>query len=155
MCGYARSFRSCRHLEHIKLQPPNSDKIYKVMAPSETTTIPLAPVQHWNAYTVYVQCPFCTNIHTHGFGGSYTSILRAPHCNYHSSLSFPSYRFAYPFSTHKSIVAYKINKSSGFFVALGAKASESEVEPIEEALDELNRIWVDPQIAEVGRMLRK
>lgn len=108
------------------------------MAPSENTTIPLAPVQRWNAHTVSVQCPFCTKIHTHGFGGSYTSILRAPHCNYDSSLSFPSYRFAYPFSTHKGILAYEIDKSTGFFVALGAKASETETETIERALDELN-----------------
>ena len=108
------------------------------MAPSEDISIPLAPVQRWNAHTVSVQCPFCTKIHTHGFSGSYTSIRRAPHCDSISSLSFPSYRFAYPFSTHESTVAYEIDKSTGFFVTLRAKESESEVEPIERALDELN-----------------
>jgi hypothetical protein len=108
------------------------------MAPCENTNIPLALVQRWYAHTVYVQCPFCTKIHTHGFGGSYTSISRAPHCNYDTSVSLPSYRFAYPFSVEESTVAYEIDKSAGFFVALSVKASESEVEPIEKALDELS-----------------
>ena len=90
-----------------------------------------------------MQCPFCTRIHTRGFGGSYSSIVRAPHCNHKSSPSFPSYCFAYSFSKRECTVAYGIDKPVGYFVALGAKAVESEVELLERALDELNR--------EVGR----
>ena len=64
--------------------------------------------------------------------------MRAPHCNYHFALSFPSYRFAYPFSTHEGTVAYEIDKSAGCYVALGAKAIAREVEPLEKVLNELN-----------------
>ncbi|KAL8918576.1 MAG: hypothetical protein Q9172_005366 [Xanthocarpia lactea] len=108
------------------------------MAPSENVTIPLAPVQRWNAGTVYLQCPFCSKIHTHGFGASYTTISRVAHCNHSSDLSFPSYRFAYPFSGQDGTTAYEIDKVTGFFVALGAKTSETETETMERALDKLN-----------------
>lgn len=108
------------------------------MALFKDRTIPWAPVQRWNACTVSVQCPFCTKIHTHGFGDSYDSIIRAAHCDHGSSLSFPSYRFAYPFSTREGTVAYEIEKSVGCFVALGTKAIDPEVENLEKALAEVN-----------------
>jgi hypothetical protein len=110
------------------------------MAPSGDRAIPLALVQRWNAHTVSVQCPFCTKIHTHGFGGSYRSTFRVPHCGCSASLSLPPYRFEYPFSTGEGTVAYEIDKPVGCFVALGARAIESEVEPLEKALDELNLV---------------
>jgi hypothetical protein len=108
------------------------------MATSRNSKIPLARVQRWNAQIVYVQCPFCTKIHTHGFGDGYSRSTRAAHCNYHPSLSFPPYRFDYPFSKREGVVGYEIDKSNGFYVALGAKAFESKVECLEKALDELN-----------------
>ena len=108
------------------------------MAPSENLALPLALVQRWNADTVYLQCPFCSMIHTHGFGRSYTTVSRLAHCNHSSYLSFPSYRFAYPFSDQDGTTAYEIDKATGFFVALGAKTSETEPETIERALDDLN-----------------
>jgi hypothetical protein len=108
------------------------------MASFRDRTAPGPPVQHWNAHTVSVRCPFCTNNHTHGFGGSYRSILRAPHCNYNSSISFLSYRFAYPFLECEGTVAYELDKSVGYFVALGATEIDSEVELLKKAFDELN-----------------
>lgn len=107
------------------------------MSSTGKTNIPSAPVQCWNAQTVSVQCPFCTKIHTHDWG-TYSCIMRAPHCSHRSALSYPSYRFVYPFSTHEGTVAYEIDKSAGCYVALGAKAIAREVEPLEEVLNELN-----------------
>lgn len=116
------------------------------MPSTGNSNIPSAPVQRWNAQTVWVQCPFCTKIHTHGFGGSYGCIMRAPHCNHNSALSYPSYRFEYPFSTLRGTVAYEIDTSAGCYVALGAKAIAREVEPLENVLNELHldanrKIW--------------
>jgi hypothetical protein len=108
------------------------------MTPSGNSTIALAPVQRWNAHTVSIRCPFCTKIHTHGFGDSYDSIFRAPHCSHNSSLSFPSYRFAYPFSTCEGSVAYEIDKTNGYFVAFGANSLQSEAELLEKAVNELS-----------------
>ncbi|KAL5115422.1 hypothetical protein ACEQ8H_006642 [Pleosporales sp. CAS-2024a] len=108
------------------------------MAPYRNSTIALAPVQHWNAHRVTVQCPFCTKIHSHSFGGSYDSVFRASHCDYHPSLPFSSYRFEYPFSTSEGSVAYEIDKTNGYFVAFGAKPLQSEAELLEKGLDELS-----------------
>lgn len=108
------------------------------MASSRDKVLPLAQVQRWNAKFVSVQCPFCTKIHTHGFGGSYRSDHRAPHCNYKTNPYFPPYRFAYPFSVREGTVAYEIDKSAGCFVALGAKAIEPEEGSLERALGDLN-----------------
>ena len=108
------------------------------MATAEDVTISLAPVQRWNAHTVYLQCPFCSKTHTHGFGGSYTSSVRVAHCEHSSYLSHPSYRFAYSFSEDAGTTAYEIDKSVGFFVALGAKMLETDTGNIEKALDGLN-----------------
>lgn len=98
----------------------------------------MAPVQRWNAQSVYVQCPFCTKVHKHDLGGSYESIRRGPHCNLDSSISFLEYSFAYPFSERDGTVAYEIEKASGYFVALGAEGSKSEVEPLDKAFQGLN-----------------
>lgn len=111
---------------------------HQIMASSTNRTVVLAPVQRWNASTVSIQCPFCTKIHTHGFGSGYDSVFRAPHCNHHLSPSFPSYRFAYPFSTCEGSVAYEIDKTNGYFVAFGAKALQSEAELLGKALDGLS-----------------
>src|SRR5690242_20517611 len=107
------------------------------MSSTGNRNIPSAPVQRWNAQTVSVQCPFCTNIHTHGWS-TYSCIMRAPHCDNHPATSYPSYRFVYPFSTHEGTVAYEIDKSAGCYVALGAKAIARDVEPLEEMLNGLN-----------------
>lgn len=95
-----------------------------------------AQVQRWNAYTVYIQCPFCKKTHNHSF--SYNATFRAPHCVHPSSYTYPSYRFEYPFSTREGSVAYEIDKINGYFVAFEAKASLSEAELLEKALDELS-----------------
>jgi len=96
------------------------------------------PVQRWNAQTVLVRCPFCSNIHTHGFGGSYKSVSRHPHCWTNSSVSLPDYRFAYPLSETEGTVRYEIDKSNGYFVALGAEAEGSELNSLESTLDQLS-----------------
>lgn len=96
--------------------------------------IPWASVQRWNARVVSVHCPYCANIHTHGFGGSYSSGERACHCSNISSSSHPPYRFRYPFSTSdNTTVAYEIDKDLGFYVALTAEKLESDVEVLEQA----------------------
>lgn len=85
--------------------------------------IPRASVQRWNANIVSIACPFCQKIQTHGFGGSYTSIVRASHCKSSSLLSYPSYQFHYPFSTSNKSVSYEIDKVGGCYVAIAAEAS--------------------------------
>jgi len=110
----------------------------QIMATSGSRNVAAAPVQRWNFHRVSIKCPFCTKIHTHGFGGGYDSVFRAPHCDHYFSPSFPSYRFAYPFSTCEGSVAYEIDKTNGYFVALGAKALQSEAELLEKGLDKLS-----------------
>jgi hypothetical protein len=85
-----------------------------------------------------VQCPYCTKIHCHGFGQSYSCISRLPHCGHEQATRYPSYHFSYPFSTTEGTVAYEIDKYAGFYVAFEAKAQEAKVQPLEEALDKLD-----------------
>jgi hypothetical protein len=108
------------------------------MAQAGNTATIVAPVQRWNAQSVYVRCPYCTKIHTHGFGDSYKSVNRASHCYTSPDLSFPSYSFAYPFPIRDGTTTYEIDKSAGVFIALGSDALAMETTTIEGALDGLN-----------------
>jgi hypothetical protein len=108
------------------------------MSGPQNSEIPWASVQRWNANTVSVDCPFCQKIHTHGFGGSYTNTVRASHCRSSSSLSYPSYRFHYPFSTSNKSVSYEIDKTQGYYVATAAKTSYPAIEDLEKKLGDLN-----------------
>ena len=110
----------------------------QIMATSGSRNVAAAPVQRWNFCGVSIQCPLCTKIHTHGFGGGYDSVFGAPHCDHDLSPSLPSYRFAYPFSTREGSVAYEIDKTNGYFVASGVKALQSEAELLEKGFDGLS-----------------
>jgi hypothetical protein len=103
------------------------------------------PVFRWLQFSVGTPklslCDVLTarrSIHTVSVAVTAVSSPSPLHCNHNFSSSFPSYRLAYPFSSLESTVAYKIDKCIGSFVALGAKAVESEVESPEKALDRLN-----------------
>ncbi|KAK3070784.1 hypothetical protein LTR53_009845 [Teratosphaeriaceae sp. CCFEE 6253] len=99
---------------------------------------PWAPVLRWNADFVYIRCPFCEKVHTHGIGDDYSNSLRNPHCGTTSSRSYPLYRFRYPFSETNNTAAYEIEKSRGFYVAVEAKTAELDVESLEKAFSDFN-----------------
>lgn len=101
----------------------------------EEIRTPWASVQRWNASTVYVLCPFCAKTHAHGFCKSYSSTLRVPHCSGSTSLSYPCYRFRYPFSSTENTTEYEIDKSRGFYVALAAQTTESDLEALGNAFN--------------------
>lgn len=83
-----------------------------------------ADVQWWDSSNVSVLCPFCGNIHNHGFGQSYNSTHRVPHCS--NRLGVGSYCFKYPFSQSPGSTAYEIDKVNKLYVALGASPPQAE-----------------------------
>ncbi len=78
-----------------------------------------AKVQWWDSSSLYVQCPFCTKIHRHGFV-SYDDVHRETHCNPCPKSSQSSYQFEFPFSQVIERTAYEIDKANKRHVALGA-----------------------------------
>ena len=91
------------------------------MAPGEF----FADVQWWDSSDVHVLCPFCSNIHKHGFGKSYKSTHRVSHCSKRFGSS--SYYFKYPFSSSPpESTAYEIDKVNKRYVALFASPPQAE-----------------------------
>lgn len=109
------------------------------MTPTIELLTPAAPVLRWNARHVDLKCPYCEKIHHHGFSG-YSHNRRVPHCSYGVDrvCVLPSYRFEFPYSTDSGAVGYEIDKDSGYYVALGAKVPEFEVEELGNTLSGLN-----------------
>lgn len=87
-------------------------------------TLDGARVLWWNSFDVYVRCPFCDNIHHHGFTGyprSARSISRVSHCGGHRS---GSYKMVFPFDEANKQSWYSIDKKRALFV--GAREDPSE-----------------------------
>ena len=80
-----------------------------------------ADVQWWDYSKVCVLCPFCDNIHSHGFGDSYENSRRYSHCS-----TVGSYTFKYPFSKSPEWAAYEIDKANKRYVALNASPPPAE-----------------------------
>ena len=83
-----------------------------------------ADVLWWDSSNVHVQCPFCGNIHRHGFGQSYGNVHRVSHCD--TGVALRSYSFKYPFSQNPEWTAYEIDKVNERYVALGASPPQPE-----------------------------
>ncbi|OQD78794.1 hypothetical protein PENANT_c080G08542 [Penicillium antarcticum] len=75
---------------------------------SLTQAHPVVDVIWWTDSDLYVKCPFCEELHRHGFI-SYESALRVPHCD----LPRPSYRYIFP-------AAYEIDKSGARWININA-----------------------------------
>lgn len=82
---------------------------------------PLVDVIWWNDSSFYIRCPYCEELHRHGFV-SYESGLRVPHCAYPR----PSYRYNFP-------DAYEIDKAKARFVNIST-LEDLEVESDDEAV---------------------
>ncbi|KAJ5923536.1 hypothetical protein N7454_008781 [Penicillium verhagenii] len=81
---------------------------------------PVVNVIWWADSDLYVKCPYCEELHRHGFS-SYESALRVPHC----VLPRPSYRYKFP-------AAYEIDKTRARYIninALEELANEAQNEP--------------------------
>lgn len=77
-----------------------------------------AKVQWWNRSRVYVQCPYCHQIHCHGFDGQYKKRHhRAPHCDVLDRTALQSYYFIFPFDEDSNTVGYEIDKARALFVS--------------------------------------
>ncbi|KAJ5789120.1 uncharacterized protein N7518_006131 [Penicillium psychrosexuale] len=84
---------------------------------SLTQANPLVDVIWWTDSDLYLKCPYCEELHHHGFR-SYESALRVPHCGFPR----PSYRYRFP-------VTYEIDKARARFIninALEALASDAQ-----------------------------
>lgn len=73
----------------------------------------------WDASSVAVRCPFCDNIHRHGFTGYEKNLTRRCHCDYNGG-----YYFAFPFDEGTQHAYYAIDKKRALFVTVGADPSE-------------------------------
>ncbi|KAE9962063.1 hypothetical protein BLS_000889 [Venturia inaequalis] len=91
-----------------------------------------APVQWWTSRHVYVLCPFCREIHIHGFGGSYDSLHRGARC------CPSSYNLQYPFSPADNIPNYEIDKYNARYVAVGANPPSANAQDLNEGLSRLH-----------------
>lgn len=91
-----------------------------------------APVQWWTSRHVHVLCPFCNEIHIHGFGGSYDSIQRGARC------CPASYQLRYPFSVKEKVANYHIDKYNGRYVAVGATPPSADTHVLNEGLSRLS-----------------
>ncbi|CRL30029.1 Ankyrin repeat-containing domain [Penicillium camemberti] len=78
---------------------------------------PSVDVIWWTDTDFYIKCPYCEELHRHGFV-SYESALRVPHCG----MPRPSYRFEFP-------NAYEIDKNKARFININTlEYLESEAE---------------------------
>lgn len=91
-----------------------------------------APVQWWTSRHVHALCPFCREIHIHGFGGSYDSLHRGARC------CPASYNLKYPFSVKDKITNYEIDKYNGRYVAVGATPPSADAQDLNEGLSRLH-----------------
>ncbi|KAM6524458.1 hypothetical protein FSOLCH5_005060 [Fusarium solani] len=117
-----------------------------------------APVQWWGAHDVYVLCPFCDNIHHHGFDGDYSrGHSRVAHCNLPRSRRFRDRKYEFKFPVGRPDVAYEIDKSNMRFVAAGARLPQYYVsddeerafgERLRDAIDKKPK-WTDATEAEL------
>lgn len=77
---------------------------------------PKIDVLHWNAWHVYVRCPYCEEIHRHG-----TALpgRRASHC-------YPGgqYEFIFPIDESRELVGYEIDKRRACFVNTGLQTGQ-------------------------------
>ena len=78
-----------------------------------------AKVQWWNASSIYVLCPFCHDIHRHGFTSkSYANEQRRQsHC---LTKDHGVYILHFPFNAAMGKAWYSVNKERALFVAGGA-----------------------------------
>jgi hypothetical protein len=79
---------------------------------------PKTHVLHWNAWNVYVKCPYCEEIHRHGV---MLPGRRASHC-------YPSgeYEFIFPIDESNELVGYEIDKRRASFVNVGLRTSQGD-----------------------------
>lgn len=77
-----------------------------------------AEVQWWNASSIYVICPFCHDIHRHGFTNpSYSGEgMRVSEC---STKGRGDYTLHFPFDATTGNASYSVNKERALFVAAG------------------------------------
>jgi len=79
---------------------------------------PKTDVLHWNAWKVYVKCPYCEEIHGHGVA---LPGRRASHC-------YPGgqYEFIFPFNKSSELVGYEIDKRRAYFVNIGLQTGQED-----------------------------
>lgn len=81
-----------------------------------------ADVVWWNASSMYVLCPYCEEIHRHGFCGTYASAqFRLSHCDTGYARD---YRLKFPINMGTNYVGYEIDKQRALFIAGGADPSK-------------------------------
>lgn len=81
---------------------------------SSLQSLPSVDVIWWTDVDFWVRCPYCEEIHRHGFV-SYESGRRIPHCGFQR----PSYRYNFP-------VAYEIDKVKARFVNISTVTDPEE-----------------------------
>lgn len=69
---------------------------------------PTIPVLYWNAWNVYVECPYCEDIHRHGVA---LPGRRTSHC-----CPGGQYEFVFPIDESSGLVGYEIDKRRARFV---------------------------------------
>ncbi|KAI0388519.1 hypothetical protein F5Y17DRAFT_200477 [Xylariaceae sp. FL0594] len=80
---------------------------------------PKIDVLRWNADSVYVGCPYCGEVHRHGFS---LQGNRASHC----ARPGGEYEFIFPIDESSGRVGYEINKRRGFFVNVSVQTEQEK-----------------------------
>lgn len=83
---------------------------------------PEAKVVWWDSSSMYVDCPYCEQVHRHGFCGTYAKgQSRVSHCD---SVCPRTYALSFPVSTEPDSTLYEIDKERVLFVRARANPSE-------------------------------
>ncbi|KAI6362737.1 hypothetical protein MCOR25_006138 [Pyricularia grisea] len=88
--------------------------------------LPSAKVVWWNASSIWVRCPYCEEIHRHGFASAKYELKqrRQSHC------PGDSYYLAFPLSlSGDESIGYDIDKKRALFVRAGEDAADAQEPP--------------------------
>jgi Ankyrin repeats (3 copies) len=100
------------------------------MASNHALPVVPADVIYWDSTVVNLECPFCEEVHTHGFTSYLSEGRRSPHCALNIT-SLPSYRFRFPFDPPSC--GFEIDKQRGRYSIPG----RSDFDPRDEVTDRL------------------
>jgi len=101
-------------------------------------SLPRAPVLEWDSKQVRTRCPYCSRIHTHGFGKKpLIGQSRAIHCHLDGYYGLLQYRLLYPFEEEaRGYYLYEIDKDRKKFVVVDLEQDSEESEEEDDAEDE-------------------